>query len=161
MADFVERRISQQAELAVLREKITRIEEVTDENSRSLRGSGNYAGLIGDVSVLSVNMKSLLLTMEEVREAVKTIEGRNLCDTCGVDDVKKDVSEMKEYRSSFPNVLWLLRYRPKETIPIIIVVVVLISLIGHLEIEPLFIILMSGVGVSPAIISAITKAFGK
>jgi hypothetical protein len=160
-AMIIDKVSDQQASIAVLQEQVTRLREATDGNSQALHGHGNYIGLVSEVSNLSRSMDTLVAGMDEIRKSILAIGEKDPCKTCEIDRIVDDVKEIKKKGAEFPNILWLIRNKPKQSIPIIIAVVVGISAIGHLEFEPVFVALMSTVGFSPLVISSILKVFGK
>ena len=156
---MTERKVTASEQLAVLQEQVSWIKDITSENNRALRGSENYIGMIAQVSTLSTNMETLMNAVQEVRTAIG--HNNHPCENCGIEEVTKDVEDLKDRSRDFPSLLYLLRYKTKETVPILVFIIVTVSLLGHIQFEPMFVILASGVGLSPAITAALLKVFGK
>ena len=80
------------------------------------------------------------------------------CKNCEIEIVKEEVEKIKK-KEEFPNILYLIRYNPKQAIPWIIIVIVAVSSLGHIQFEPVFTAIMITLGVSPVIISSVVRLF--
>jgi len=156
----IDRRAESLAQIAVLQEQVSNLKIATDKNSYALSGGldGGYSGLVAEVSTLSGNMERMMTAIEEIQKSIKSIETIDPCKTCEIREVKEDIAEIKK-STEFPTLLWLVRYKPKQAIPWMIIVVLSISALGNIQFEPVFTALMIAVGVSPGLIAIIVKLF--